>query len=543
MHTRTPHARRASAASPLPLRPYQREALAAVEGAERRGIRRPLGVLPTGAGKTVTFAHLITRRTGRALILAHRDELIRQAADKVQQIAPGLDVGIVKASENDADAHVVVASIQTLINPRRVEAIGRFDLVIVDEAHHATASTYMTVLDQLGSFRPDGPLTVGFTATAGRADGVGLKAVWQEIVYQRGIVQMIAEGYLVDVKALAITSDLDLRNVRTHGGDYSDSDLGAELERSGTIEAAAVAYRQYAADRPGIAFAPTVAVSQRLTESLRWQGIAAEHVDGTMPTSERSAVLARLRTGKTQVVSNCAVLTEGFDEPRVSCVLMARPTKSPVLFAQSVGRGLRLHPGKNDCLVLDIAGATADNNLCTLADLAGLPPGSVENGESLTQAVDRMVREQQGQAAVRALNARKVDLFARSVLRWLPVGEAFILPAGRDVMMLLIPRPDGRWDVYEHRHGEDSVPVSKALDIGYAQGVGEEVARARGGALSRRDASWREREPTDAQLVALQRMGYGRILDKVTNRGEASDLMACHGAARIVRRLVSQVAA
>ncbi|MGW4641827.1 DEAD/DEAH box helicase [Sphaerisporangium sp. NPDC004334] len=527
---------------PMAPRPYQVEALDAVAQAVGRGVRRPLVVLPTGAGKTVTFAHLITRVGGRALIIAHRDELLRQARDKVRQVAPGLETGIVKAGENEADAQVVIASIQTLAQPSRREKIGRFDLVIVDEAHHAPAATYMTVLDDLGAFRDDGPLTVGFTATAGRGDRVGLKAVWQEIVYQRGILQMITEGYLCDIEALAIDSDFDLDRVATKGGDYVGAQIGAELERSGALELAAHAYKRYARDRKGIAFTPTVATAETLAGDLRAQGISAEPIDGTMHRDDRGAVLERLRTGKTQVVTNCAVLTEGFDEPSVSCVLMARPTKSPVLFVQSVGRGLRPYPGKDKALLIDVAGAAGDNGLMTIADLAGLPPGSVKPGETLAEAAERLVLTAPRTSAARPLTARKIDLFARSALRWLPLGDAFILPAGKTTTMLLIPRAGGVWDVYEHPRGAAPKIASRGLDIGYAMGVGEEIARARGGVLSRRDAAWRDKPPSAAQRAALVRMGYTRVLNEISTSGAASDLMARHVAQSTVRRLMAAAA-
>lgn len=523
-------------------RPYQVEALDAVMDAYKRGIRRPLVVLPTGAGKTVTFAHLIERIGGRALIIAHRDELIRQARDKVRQVIPGLEVGIVKASENQADAPVVVASIQTLAQPARRAQLGRFHVIVVDEAHHAPAATYMTVLEDLGAFDDDGPLTVGFTATAGRGDKVALGAVWQDIVYQRGIIQMIAEGYLCDIEALAIDSDLDLGRVKTRGGDYSDSDLGAELVRSGALDVAATAYKRYAADRKGIAFTPTVATAEALAAELRGHGITAEHISGAMRHDDRTAVLDRLRTGDTQVVTNCAVLTEGFDEPSVSTVLMARPTQSPVLFVQSVGRGLRPYPGKDKALLLDVAGASDGNGLMTIADLAGLPPGSVKPGETLAEAAERIAVAANKQATARALHARKIDLFKRSQLRWLPVGEAFILPIG-EITMLLIPRPDGSWDVFAHERGKQPQMASKALEIGYAMGVGEEIARARGGALSRRDAAWREKPPSQAQKAALVRMGYSNVLHEVATSGQASDLMARHVAHRTVRGLMAGAAA
>ena len=315
----------------LPLRGYQRDAIAAVDAGAARGVRRQLLVLPTGSGKTVIFAHLAAASAERVLILVHRDELARQTVAKLLAVAPGADVGIVKAARDEHDAHIVVASVQTLSRQARLSRITKdFGLVIVDEAHHATADTYMDVLTAMGSMEPGGPVTLGFTATACRADGAALGRAWQEITYQRGILQMIAEGYLTDVRALAVTADVDLGSVRQALGDYTDASLGEALESGHALEAAALAYRRHAADRKGVAFAPTVATSTELARLLRVQGIPAEHLDGTTRPDDRRAILARLTSGETQVVTNCMVLTEGWDEPSVSCMLNCRPTKNRV---------------------------------------------------------------------------------------------------------------------------------------------------------------------------------------------------------------------
>ena len=212
----------------LPLRPYQEQALAAIAEAEKRGIRRQLIVSPTGSGKSIMFASLVNRRQGRALVLAHRDELITQAVQKLAMVGGSLDIGVVKAQRDERDAAVIVASMQTLANPKRLARMPRFSTVIVDEAHHAVSRSYMEIIEGLGCFREDGPLTVGFTATAGRSDKVGLGNAWQEITYQRGIIQMIAEGYLCDVRAIEIGSDVDLSRVTTSAGDFTDASRSEE---------------------------------------------------------------------------------------------------------------------------------------------------------------------------------------------------------------------------------------------------------------------------------------------------------------------------
>ena len=304
------HAARARTAAPaLPLRPYQEEALTAIDKAELRGISRPLVALPTGTGKTILFGHLLNGREGRGLVLAHRDELIGQAVGKLRQIAPGLEVGIVKAERDETGADVVVASIQTLARPSRLARLeADFRTIVVDECHHASAATYVAVLRHLGSFAEAGPLTVGVTATPERSDKAKLGAIWQEIVYQRSMLEMIAAGYLVDLRAIQVGTDADLGRLKVVHGDLQDAEIADELIASGAIPQVAGAYLKHARDRKGIAFTPTVRVAYLLASELTARGTPAEALDGTTATDERCAILGRLHTGATQVVVNCGVL-------------------------------------------------------------------------------------------------------------------------------------------------------------------------------------------------------------------------------------------
>jgi superfamily II DNA or RNA helicase len=528
----------------LPLRPYQTQALGAIAEAETRGVRRQLVVLPTGSGKTVVFSHLVSDRPGRALVLAHRDELIGQAAEKLTLVSGSLDIGIVKAQRNETGARVVVASVQSLVQPERLARLGKVSTVIVDEAHHAVADTYMTILKGLGCFGDDGPLTVGFTATAGRGDNVGLGAAWQEITYQRGIIQMIGEGFLCDVRAMEIGSDFDLDNVQVRAGDYTDSSLGAELERSGALASAVQAYKQFATDRQGVAFTPTIATAHELARMLTAAGIRAEAVDGKMPIDQRRGILRRLHNGETQVVPNAQVLIEGWDEPAVSCALMLRPTKSAPAFVQMSGRVLRPFIGtiggkpyvKEDALILDVV-SSSRFGLCTIADLAGLPPGSVKPGKSLLEADEERVALEEHRTVVAAVRAKSVELFRRSDLRWLEAEGGWVLPAGSDQTMILVPAGEDLWDVWRATKGCAPVRESgKPLTLDWARGVGEEVARAQGGVLAQASAGWRSRPPSEAQTGALTRMGYGDKLKGIT-RGGAADLMTAHYAGRSIRRL------
>lgn len=361
------------------LRNYQSEALAAVEASWSEGINRPVVVLPTGAGKTVCFAGLIGRELDRlrkegkrALVLAHREELLEQAEAKIKAMVPDVWTAIVKGDrgkDTHEHADVVVASVQTLARPRRREAVDRIGLVIVDECHRYASRTYKEVLAHYGCM--DRTKTVGFTATLTRMDG-GLPDVWQSVAYQKKIHWMIKEGYLVPPVARSIeVPGLNLATARVTAGDLNVKDLSSALEDSAAFGVIAESWSDVAADRPTIVFMPDVRTSEHTAEAFRNLGTTAEVVTGQTGSRERKAIYGRFASGETRVLVSCMVLTEGFDAPQTSCVIIGRPTLNPGLYIQMVGRGLRLFPegGKVDCLVLDIAGASLKHNLAGVNDL------------------------------------------------------------------------------------------------------------------------------------------------------------------------------
>lgn len=364
------------------LRDYQSEALNAVEAQWAEGINRPVIVLPTGAGKTVCFSGLIARAieglrkdNKRVLVLAHREELLEQAEAKIKAMVPDVWTTIVKGSRGEKShqfADVVVASVQTLARPKRRASVDRIGLVIVDECHRYASRTYREVLDHYGCMDERATPTVGFTATLTRMDG-GLPDVWQSVAYSKKIHWMIKEGFLVAPVAKSIeVPGLNLASTRVTAGDLNTGDVAAALENSEAFTAIAESWNETAAERPTIVFMPNVETAEHAAEAFRRvAGTTAEVIAGTTGSRERKAVYTRFNSGETRVLVSCMVLTEGFDAPQTSCVVIGRPTLNPGLYIQMVGRGLRLHPesGKTDCLVLDIAGASLKHNLAGVNDL------------------------------------------------------------------------------------------------------------------------------------------------------------------------------
>jgi ATP-dependent helicase IRC3 len=359
------------------LRPYQREAIDAVIAARQRGVRRMVVCLPTGAGKTVIFSHLARLATRQVLVLAHREELLAQAVDKLGRALEGTRVvGLERGtSRAPADAKVLVASLRSL-HPGRIGQVlaGRdLGLIIYDECHHAPADDNLRVLRTIGVFERDWPGTLlGFTATTTRGDGQGLDTVFEEIVYARTLPDLIDQGYLVPLRGFRITTAADLSRLSTGGSDFDEGELAEAVDVEERNALVARSIQELARDRRTIAFCVTVGHARNLARALNVLGVPAGIVHGELPAAARAEVLADFRAGKLAVVANVGVLTEGFDDPGVACVAMARPTRSEGLYAQCVGRGTRLAPGKADCLILDFVDASA-LSLCTLPSLLGCP--------------------------------------------------------------------------------------------------------------------------------------------------------------------------
>jgi DNA repair protein RadD len=338
----------------LPLRPYQFDLVSRVRAEIAAGRRRVVKVMATGAGKTITAGALIhdaVDRGERVLFLAHRHELIHQAYRKLWDLGI-TDLGMIKAGfPMRSGAAVQVASVQTLharaIRSSRMD-LPTADLVVIDEAHHCPALTYRKIIESYA-----GAVIIGLTATPCRTDGRGLGTDFEVIVEGPSVDDLIVAGYLVPTRVYA-PSRPDLKGVRVKMGDYVEAQLAARM--APLIGDIVTHWFKHAERRRTVAFCTGVEHSLYIRDEFRRAGAMAEHLDGSTPTAERDQILADLAAGTVEVVTNCMVLTEGWDCPEVACIILARPTKSLGLFRQMAGRGLRPAPGKRDLLLLDHAG-------------------------------------------------------------------------------------------------------------------------------------------------------------------------------------------
>lgn len=350
----------------LELRPYQAEAKAAIQAEWAKGNTRTLLVLPTGCGKTIVFSKLAedcVREGERVLILAHRGELLEQAADKLYQ-ATGLVCAVEKAEQTSIDSwyRVVVGSVQSLMRPARLEQFSpdHFDVIIVDEAHHVLADSYQRILQYFEHAK-----VLGVTATPDRGDMRNLGEFFDSLAYEYTLPRAIREGYLSPIRAMTIPLRLDISQVGVQNGDFAAGQLGTALDPY--LEQIADEMLEHARGRKTLVFLPLIATSQKFTEILRSRGFRAAEVNGE--SADRATILADFEAGKYDVLCNSMLLTEGYDCPSIDCIVVLRPTKIRSLYSQMVGRGTRLHPGKDHLLLLDFLWHTERHDLCHPAHL------------------------------------------------------------------------------------------------------------------------------------------------------------------------------
>ncbi|MGW3486525.1 DEAD/DEAH box helicase [Streptomyces sp. NPDC001054] len=526
-------------------RPYQATAIEALNARWGGSADNRLAVvLPTGAGKTVVFANLILEhldhlaaRGKRALVIAHREELLDQAAAKIRAVAPTLRIGFVKAERDEHQGvDVIVASVQTLAVKRRRKALQDVGLIIVDECHHAAAPSYVEVLRHFGAW--DGIPTAGFTATMHREDG-GLADVWDDVVFTLDILEMIEDGYLCDVRGKRVTiPGLNLDKVKTRNGDLQEGQLGQALDDSGAAEVVAEAYRLHAGGRPGVVFTPTVATAQSMADAFNDAGIPAATIWGDMPKEARQTALNWYREGKVQVLTNCMVLTEGFDAPWTSCVVIARPTKSPGLYCQMAGRALRLWEDKEDALILDVMGATTRHKLASIVDLTGRDANAVEDDERSLREIVRATEEETKRAVdLSRIQVEEVNLFHESPVRWLRTDDGtWFIPLRDDTFLFLVRGSQPRsyrlrlWTREGGVRAPQQDPEAPLADVmRWAEKHAHKMCPP---AFLRRAASWRSKEPTPKQRSWCRYAGIP--IPRGSSAGDVADLQSTHRVAAVL---------
>ncbi len=533
----------------IQLRPYQEEALDAINTFSDKGINRQLVVLPTGAGKTVIFSHLPQTKANSLpmLVLAHRAELLYQAKEKIGWSNPELDIQIEQADNVAGHCDVVVASVPTLgrAESERILKYPKdyFKTIVIDEAHHAAAPTYRRILDYFNPL-----LLLGVTATPQRSDNTRLTDVFDEIVYYKTIQDLIEDGYLCSLVGYRIKTETDISGVGTSEGDYIASQLEDAIDTPERNARIVAAYNSLVPESKAIVFCAGVKHANNLATSFASSQIATEVILGDTSAQDREHILARFKSGETRVLVNVGVLTEGFDEPSIQSIILARPTRSTLLYTQIVGRGTRLYEGKPHCTILDFADTTKGKKPIGLPSLLGLPPEFDLQGQDLIEVAKKYkeLEEYCPGEAVRVLDPndielayKRIDLFMPpppsefvqqySRFVWAEIAEnTFHLGINNNNSIRIYIDALGRWLVEFHYRSEDK---SETHILGYPEDMRESFVRADRWIVSNfdsklieSDAAWRSDGPSDAQKKLLKRIGVPVTSDMT--KGTASQIIS-----------------
>lgn len=536
-------------------RPYQTRARSSILRAWRDN-DRVLLVMATGTGKTVTFGMLVRELSERAslrcLVLAHREELIQQIERTFGSLGIS-SVGVVQRSRNQLDKRVVIASVASLHAKRRAAVTQPFDVVIIDEAHHAQPdNSYGEILewaDGLAKRHDRSCKVLGVTATPYRGDEQSLEGVFEAVAFRYSLPDAVRDGFLAPLRAFQVRTNVSLDEVQTQAGDFSSSSLSAVVNTRNMNELVADAYLRYCRGERAIAFCVDVAHAQALTEAMVGKGIRARCVWGSQPTAERRATIEALRTGDIDCICNCMVLTEGFDLPELSAVLLCRPTMSRPLHMQQIGRVTRLAEGKRHGTVLDFTFNTRRmrHRIASLADLA--IPGLIRDGEF--EPSDGQPRTVFVEIKPRGQGLRcfKVEIFTDSdhpiawtehradnrVRRFASTKE---LGAIIDCLPPSSTHP-ARWLLYLVPMRAKDPQVQRAFYPSLRAAVHaaeDRLAESEGLQFATSSAAWKSNAPTEAQLRAAKRWKI-RVPAKATS-GEVSSLLGYAIALSRIRRWV-----
>ncbi|KAI1823130.1 P-loop containing nucleoside triphosphate hydrolase protein [Xylaria intraflava] len=577
---------------PVHLRDYQEECIQSVLASLDKGHKR-LGIsLATGAGKTVVFTQLIDRVKPRAefstrtLILAHRRELVEQAARHCSNAYPGKTVQIEMGNLHASGmADITIASIQSIISGDRLDKFDPrlFKLVLVDEAHHIVAPGYLRTLEHFGLHikNEDSPALIGVSATFSRFDGLRLGAAIDEIVYHKDYVDMIEEKWLSDVIFTTVESTADISKVKSGAnGDFRPGELSIAVNTDKVNEIIVRSWLAKAAGRKStLVFCVDLAHVSSLTQTFRQHGIDARFVTGETPKVERGDRLDAFKRGEFPILVNCGVFTEGTDIPNIDCVLLARPTRSRNLLVQMIGRGMRLHPGKTNCHVIDMVSSLA-TGIVTSPTLFGLDPShlveelSVDDMKNLKSSIEvetpiEPVSLQETPAPLDAqLNAgvtftdyeSLLELISdtsgeshiRSISRlaWVHVGPNRYILTGPGGNYIRLEKVEGEakdvpefaaWETRALPKGSSKSPYAKPRQLLQATTFVDAVHGADKYACEKypqililRSMQWRRGPPTEGQLKLLnnlrgdnEKIGLNDI-----NKGKAADMITKirHGA-------------
>ena len=517
------------------LYPFQREAKEAVFRHWESGNMAALISLPTGSGKTIVFSDILQSSLSgshnKGLVLVHRDELLRQAMEKLNFVWPGVRLSTVNEGSSNFAGQITIASVMSIV--RRLDEIPRINTVVTDEAHHAPARSWLKIYQRIGEIIPDWQ-HVGVTATPIRTKGASdLEAIFGKPVYVKSIFELIVEGYLSPLKGLEVRTEISVEDVGVNGGDFIAEELSRVINTKERNRLVVENYLELAADRKALVFAADLNHAKDLAVTFKTHGVHAAWVSGNTPLTLRRSILEKLRSGEVKVIVNCMVFTEGFDEPSLDAILVARPTRSLVLYCQMIGRGLRPYPGKKNCLFIDFVDNSSKHRLISMQDLLMFYQTKKTEKNIAELLARKLAKERQsspgnkGQTSPSidlsptnlpllvnlenlSSSVKEIDLFGLDAFAWYKAGASHYVQVNDNFSLVIRPHSD------EHGHILHAVfpkarfyapLLDEPLDFDLAYGCGNAYLFDYGDRhLATKGSQWRNGKPTEVQRELFQRL-------------------------------------
>jgi superfamily II DNA or RNA helicase len=536
------------------LYPFQKEAKDAVLDHWEKGNRAALISLPTGSGKTIVFSDILQSSLSgtkdKGLVLVHRDELLRQAAEKLDFVWPGVKLSTVDATRDNFTGQITIASVMSIA--RRLQKIPRIHKVVTDEAHHAPATSWLKIYNRIGELLPDWR-HLGVTATPIRSKGAAdLEAIFGKPVYVKSIFELIVEGYLSPLKGMEVRTQVSVEDVGIQAGDFIAEELSRVINTRERNRLVVENYLELAADRKAaLVFAADLNHAKNLAEMFKAQGVSAAWVSGETPLTMRRSFLEKLRSGELKVIVNCMVFTEGFDEPSLDAILVARPTRSLVLYCQMIGRGLRPYPGKQNCLFIDFVDNSSKLRLISMQDLLMFYQ-TKKTEKNIAELLARKLAKKRESSSANgkrspiidlgptnlpllvslenlSSSAREIDLFGLDAFAWYKAGGSHYVQVNETLSLLIQPARDGTghnlYGVFP-KAGFYAPLLEGPADFELAYGCGNAYLFDYGDRyLATKGSQWRNGKPTDFQRDLFQ-----RLRDKVKDMSSGSISFAEPGA-------------
>ncbi len=545
----------------MQLRDYQQSALDSINDAYKKGINRQLIVLATGLGKTVIFSHLISQRIAqtkkKALIIAHREELLLQAKNKLEEVDSILKVGIEQAEKvaDHTKDDVVIASVQTIgkIESQRLSKFNPndFSVIIIDEAHHASATTYKNILRYFGVLKNENAsnreiLLLGVTATPKRNDNKGIDQIFDEVVYEYTLIDGVRKGWLSSIHALKVNTPTKIDDVHSSAGDFVLSELEEKVNSPERNALVVKTYKDIAHSGQALVFAVDVLHTETLAHEFQQAGIKSAYITGETKRDERKKLLESFEKKDIQVMVNALVLTEGYDNAGIEYIFMARPTQSGILYNQMIGRGTRKHEEKTHVTIVDFVDNTTKHILQTAATLLRLE-GTIDfQGNdilSLYPSIEKLL-EKRPYYNLNTLKVENIDYLLKEValleqqelerkeesFTWHRFGETMRLHHGKQKDYLIEQSLTGQFVLFEYL----IIPnvkrkVSEFMSQGEAMKyVDTLVVQSYGGINNPTSygTPWGNDIPTEAQINLLRQLGVNENKILFLTKAEASVLIS-----------------